>query len=66
MNLHYGDDPLLTCIVGYGVLSVLGCVVSLPVQAIRLHVEVGEEVRVLLVHESLEILIFQPNAAAAF
>ena len=66
MNLQYGDHPLLTTVVGNGVLAVLGRVVSLPVQAVRLLLEVGEEVGVLLVHQSLEVLVLQPNGAAAF
>ena len=66
MKCQYGDHPLLACVVGDGVLSVLGGVVSLPVQSVGLPLKVGEEVGVLLVDESIEILIFQPNAAAAF
>ena len=57
MNIQYGDHPLLTRVVGYGVLAVLGRVVSLPIQAVRLYLEVSEEIGVILVYESLEILI---------
>ena len=65
MDLQYGDHPLLARVVGYGVLAVLGRVVSLPIQAVRLYLEVSEEIGVILVYESLEILILQPNVAAA-
>ena len=57
MDLQYGDDPLLARVVGYGILAVLGSVVSLPIQAVRLYLEVSEEIGVILVYESLEILI---------